>query len=126
RVVLSVAKSKGYRLKDVVMRLAPDSRWFTPTKEAPPTLTCLEEIVKFVNHTGRTKTREIHGAFTVRYSKRTIEDALSDAARKELLRRPRRGIWEPLLTTEPALPYDECGNVGAEFENAVVGKTVDG
>jgi hypothetical protein len=118
RVVLSVAKAKGYRLDDVVMRLDPDSRWFSVTDEKPPVVTTpLDDVVACVTETGRAKTADIVGAFAGMYGRRTVEDALAKAEARGLLNKPQRGWYEPPQSAPSAPAYDECGTAETESDN---------
>lgn len=118
RVVLSVPKAKGYRLKDVVMRLDEDGRWFRVTDETPPTsTTCLQAVVAFV--TRRMSKREIAEGLAGNYSESTVEPALKEAIKRGLLRRPKHGQYEPIETTQTTLTYSECGTVETNHDDAV-------
>jgi hypothetical protein len=108
RVVLSVPKAKGYRLKDVVMRLDQDARWFRVTDETPPdSPTCLNDVVAYV--TRQMQTSEIVAGLHPKHSRRAVEDALKDAVTRGRLRKVKHGWYAPDETTETALPYGECG-----------------
>lgn len=108
RVVLSIPKAKGYRLKDVVMRLDQDARWFRVTDETPPdSHTCLSDVVAYV--TRQMRTGEIKNGLQPRHSERTVEDALAEAVKRGRLKRVKHGLYAPAETTETALPYGECG-----------------
>jgi AAA domain len=108
RVVLSVPKAKGYRLKDVVMRLDQDARWFRVTDETPPdSSTCLNNVVAYV--TRQMRTGEIKNGLQPKHSERTVEDALKEAVARRLLTKVRHGLYAPAETTETTLPYSECG-----------------
>lgn len=118
KIVLSMVKAKGYHFKDVVMRLDEDSRWFSATKDVPPTLTCAMEIISLVNK--EMKTAEIVKALSQKYKKRTIEDGLNSAKSQGLLHTPKKGVWQPIQTTESALPNEayvsvETGKQGNGF-----------
>ncbi len=113
RVVLSIPKSKGYFLDDVVMRLHQDSRWFTPTnEEAPKTSTCVDEIVELI--TEETPTAQVVRELEGKFARRTVEDALSEAEKTGRLAHPRRGVYAPAETTVSASPYSESATVETE------------
>jgi RecA-family ATPase len=111
RVILSVPKSKGYHLPDVVMHLDLASRWFTVKDEAAPKVaSSLDDVVQFV--TKEMSTAEIVEAFKGKYGKRTVEDNLSLAVERELLRKARRGRYAPVSST-PSADVNSCfGNFG--------------
>ena len=110
RVVLSVSKVKGYRLKDVVLRLDEKARWFKVTDEKPPeATTCMKEVVSII--TRRMRTREIVAALEGRYSKRAVEDALKEALARHLLKPSGHGWYEPQETTCSTDLNSKCGNV---------------
>jgi RecA-family ATPase len=116
-VVLSMQKTKGYRLKDVTLRVDDDTRWFRVMGEAPQEArTCLNDVVAFV--TRRTRTSEVIEAFEGKHQKRTVEDALSKAVKRGRLKPSGRGWYEPLETTPTTLPYGERGNVDLSELNA--------
>lgn len=113
RIVLSVQKAKGYRLSDVVMRLDREKRWFKVTDETPPVTdkaTCFSNVVAFITERGGAETEEIIAAFEGEFGKRTVEDALTEATRREKLHRPRRGRYEPHPSALPHSPIRRNGN----------------
>jgi RecA-family ATPase len=108
RVIVALPKAKGYPMKDVVLRLDRDSRWFKVMDErAPETSSCLNDIVAVVNR--RMKTGEIAEAFKDKYSRRAVEDALTEAVKRPLLKKLRHGLYAPLDSAESASSYNECG-----------------
>jgi hypothetical protein len=110
RVVLSVVKAKGYRLDDVVMRLDPDSRWFSITDEKPPVVTtCFEDVVAYVTEKGTAQKSGIVQAFLGKYGERTVEDALTEAIKRDKLIKPKRGWYAPPQSAPSAPSYDGCG-----------------
>jgi RecA-family ATPase len=110
RVIVALPKAKGYRMKDVVLRLDPQTRWFKVADETPPeTSNCLREVVALVK--GEMKTREIVEAFKGRYSKRAVEDALTEAVKRPFLKKLRQGLYAPLDSADSTPSYSECGNV---------------
>lgn len=116
-VVLSMQKSKGYRLKDVSMRLDDYARWFRVTGAASQEMpSCLNDVVALV--TRRTRTRDIVKAFEGKHQKRTVEDALRKAVKRGKLKASGRGWYEPLETTATTLPYGDRGNVELSGLNA--------
>jgi hypothetical protein len=117
RIVLSVPKAKGYRLKDVVMRLDDDARWFRVTDETPPTsTTCLQAVLAFVTRT--MSTGGIAKGLAGQYSRSAVEAALKDAVKRGLLNRPKQGQYEPTETTQTTDTYSEYGTVETD-NNAV-------
>lgn len=108
RVVLSVEKSKGYRVDDLVLRLDRESRWFRVTDETPPVqMTLKDEIVELV--TREMTTVEIAGACAF-FARRTVEDALRVLVSSGKLNRIRKGIYGPLLSARSTLPIEDCGS----------------
>ncbi len=115
RVILSVPKSKGYHLPDVVMRLDRDSRWFIVKDEAPPkAASSLDDVVQFV--VKEMSRAEIVEAFNGKYSERTVEDNLSLAVERELLRKVRRGRYAPITSAPSADVNSYFGNCGNDAE----------
>ncbi len=115
RVVFSVAKSKGYRLDDLMMELDFDSRWFTVSNEPPPKpVSSREEIVKFI--TKEFATKEIVNAFEGKYSKRTVEDKLSQAVDYGEILNLQRGRNKPIDSADSAEPLSNSGKCGSEVE----------
>lgn len=115
RVVLSVPKGKGYRPPDVTLRLDPQTRWFAVEgKAAVAEPTSLAEIVRFITQEVRTK--DVVKAFEGKYSKRTVEDKLKAASKRELISKSRRGWYAPKDSASSAEPNSDCGNCGNDEE----------
>jgi RecA-family ATPase len=112
RVILSVPKSKGYYLPDVVMRLDRDSRWFVVQDETPPNVeSSLDDTVRAI--TKEMSTAEIAEALKDKYSRRTVEDNLKDATEQGLIRKVRRGFYAPVssaLSADVISDFGNCGN----------------
>lgn len=101
RVKLSVSKAKGYRLKDVVMRLDEDARWFRVMDEKPPeTKTCLQSVLAFVTR----KVTKPEIVANVPCGESTVEVALREAVKRKLLQRVERGIYAPAEATQSTVP----------------------
>jgi KaiC/GvpD/RAD55 family RecA-like ATPase len=117
RVILSLQKAKGYRLKDVTLRLDDDARWFRVTRETPHEApSCLNDVVAFI--TRRARTSEIIEALKGKHQRRTVEDALRKAVERGKLKPSGRGWYEPVKTTATTLPYGDRGNVESNRLNA--------
>lgn len=112
RVVFSVAKSKGYRQDDVVLRLDQDARWFSVATEIPPPqlISSYDEVKDYV--TREMSTKEIVDAFLPKYSKRTIEDNLKSAVENRHLKKVRQGVYAPIDSAVSAPTIGDCGNCG--------------
>ena len=102
RVVFSVEKSKGFRLKNVVLRLDNDARWFRPTGETPPERSnCINAVLKAVDR--QMTTNEIVDALPD-YKRRSVEEALTKAVADGRLMRPRQGTYSPAIVGKSADP----------------------
>lgn len=116
RVIVALPKAKGYRMKDVVLRLNPQTRWFILADETPPeTSTCLRDVVALV--VNRMRTGEIADALP-RYGRRAVEDALREAVTRGFLVKERHGVYLPKDSTESTSSYGECGTVERDGEAA--------
>lgn len=115
RIILSVPKSKGYPLPDVVMRLDHNSRWFIVKDEASPKVeSSLDDVVQAV--VKEMSTAEIVEALDGKYSKRTIEDNLKLAVEREFISKVRRGWYAPVSSAPSADVNSLFGNCGNDDE----------
>ena len=113
RVVFSVAKSKGFRLPDLMMKLDIESRWFNVSNEPPPKiLSTYEEIVKFI--TKEFSMKEIAEHFEGRYGKRTVEQNVKQAFERGDILKVRQGWYAPISSADSAEPNKQSGNCGGE------------
>lgn len=109
RVILSVPKAKGYRLADVAMNYDYETRWFKVTSETTQSdVRCMDEVIDFVAEQKGAKTADVIEAFDGKYSRRTVEDALTEAVSKKKITRARHGWYEPLQTALPHAPIVKC------------------
>jgi hypothetical protein len=114
RVVLSVAKAKGYRIKDVVMRLDFDSRWFYVTNETPPVvLTSYQKTVQSVMRE-MTTAEIIEAGENLGNAKRTTEQNLKDAIRNGHLLPVRRDVYASPETAATAYTRDAAEVAGTD------------
>ncbi len=115
RVILSVPKSKGYHLPDVVMRVDRDSRWFVVKDEAAPKVeSSLDDVVQAVVREMRTS--EIVKALDGKHKKRTVEGNLRLAIKQEKLRKVGRGKYAPVTSALSADMNSQFGNCGNDDE----------
>lgn len=115
RVILSVPKSKGYHLPDVVMRLDRHSRWFVVKDETPPKVaSSLDDVVQLV--TKEMSTAEIVKALEGKHKKRTVEDNLRLAIKRKRLRKVGRGKYAPVTSASSAGVSSNFGNCGNDAE----------
>jgi hypothetical protein len=93
-VIVALPKAKGYRMKPLVLRLNPHTRWFEVTDEVPADeFTCLNGVMSVVST--KTKTAEIVNALRGKCSRRAVEQALNTAVKRKLLVKAQRGVYEP-------------------------------
>lgn len=94
RVIVALPKAKGYRMKPLVLKLNPRTRWFEVTDEIPTNeFTCLNGVVSVVS--SKKKTGEIVNALRGKCSRRAVEQALTIALKRKVLTKPQRGVYEP-------------------------------
>lgn len=93
-VILHCAKSKGDRFEDVVLRLNRETRWFSPTNEAPPrTVSNYETVVSTVKNYGGIIQRKDLDALLPQISKATITRHLREAEKLGDLFKPKVGYY---------------------------------
>jgi RecA-family ATPase len=98
-VIVALPKAKGYRMKPLVLRLNPHTRWFEVTDEIPAVeFTCLKRVMSVVS--SKRTTGEIVNALRGKCSRRAVEDALSTAVQRNRLVRIGRGVYEPAISAE--------------------------
>jgi hypothetical protein len=95
RVFLSCPKSKGPCFEDLVMKLDPDSRWFTVTDETPPKEISSYELVvsTVIGFSREVKRKEIDQALRSRLSVSSITRELSEALKRGDLESPKHAWY---------------------------------
>jgi RecA-family ATPase len=115
RVVFSVAKSKGFHLPDLMMKLDYDSRWFSVSDEpVPQPVSSYQEVKQFI--TKEMSTKEIVEHFDGRYKPRTIEQNLKQAVERGEISRVRQGWYAPIDSADSAEPISNGGKCGSDDE----------
>lgn len=93
-VILHCAKSKGTSFEDVVLRLDNETRWFSPTNEAPPrTVSSYERVVTAVRNYGGDIQRKEIDRLLPGISKATITRQLREAEKLGDLFKPKVGHY---------------------------------